>query len=259
MQRSITGDVYLGQKIKIGSVHGRIVKGAASPVENARTLGELFNNRLEEYRKYRSGEYDRTNLMAKISTGDLSVISKLYNPGLTPANFSKLQEYVKLHSEDDISGMTAIDISILVQNVMKESKEASGASSPAKENFGDSPLRGQSPLNPGGIDFRSIPATLQPIGNFGNLKFIAPDIRTLQKMNLDREAQALEGMLEKGILPSAQRVKEFIYACSYKKELGSRTEQLVSLLTDMCRLQEECVCESEPELRESLMIIEAAA
>jgi len=169
---------------------------------------------------------------------------------------------VYYYGSDEATYGTQVVVATVEATIKVDVSVPAVVSSPAKENFGDSPLRGQSlssgsPLQPGGIDFRSIPATLQPIGNFGNLKFIAPDIRTLQKMNLNAEAQALEGMLEKGILPSSQRVKEFIYACSYKKELGARTEQLVSLLTDMCRLQEECVCESEPELRESLMIIEA--
>jgi hypothetical protein len=124
------------------------------------------------------------------------------------------------------------------------------------------PAVGSSPLQQnavGGIDFRNIPMIVQPIGNFSNLKFNPPaSSPALQKMNLDEEFRRISLMVERGILPSAQRVKEFIFACCYKKELGQRLADLIPLLTSLCRLQEECVCESEPELKESLMLVEAA-
>ncbi|MCX5703383.1 MAG: hypothetical protein NT066_02660, partial [Candidatus Omnitrophica bacterium] len=141
----------------------------------------------------------------------------------------------------------------------------SKTSSPLSQDVGGIDGSTSSPSIPqnarvGGIDFRSIPLLVQPIGNFSNLKFDnLPNMLTLQKINLDEEFKQISSMLEKGILPSSQRVKEFILACCYKKELAQRIGNLIPLLTSLCRLQEECVCEAEPELKESLMLVEAAS
>ncbi|MFA5155773.1 MAG: hypothetical protein WC532_00055 [Candidatus Omnitrophota bacterium] len=108
----------------------------------------------------------------------------------------------------------------------------------------------------GGIDFRSIPLTIQPIGNFGSIVLQAPQAAVLENINPDAEMKQLARMVQSGMLPSGQRVKELIYACYYKNELSQMQGGLVSCLTDICRLQEEQGVFAEPELKESLVLLE---
>jgi hypothetical protein len=113
--------------------------------------------------------------------------------------------------------------------------------------------------NVGGIDFRALPMTIQPMGSFVGLNFKLPQLSQaeLAKMNIDSEMQQIQQMIASGILPSGQRVKELIAACNQKKEMGARADNLLLCLIDICKLEEENAYETEPELREALVIVDA--
>jgi hypothetical protein len=109
----------------------------------------------------------------------------------------------------------------------------------------------------GGIDFRSIPLITQPMGSFSGLNFDLPKLANLEKIDLDDEFKQITLMVERGIIPSGERVKEYLSACYQKQELGSRAEDLMLCLMRICKLEEENVQPSDAALRESLVLVDS--
>ncbi|MFA6217518.1 MAG: hypothetical protein WDL87_07735 [Candidatus Omnitrophota bacterium] len=143
------------------------------------------------------------------------------------------------------------------EQIAKESKGESGvspvsASSAMKEETKDVPG------TPGGIDFRVMDIKYQPLGLFKGLNYTLPILNQaeLDKINLDEEIKQIQIMVESGIIPSGRRIKELVAASSQKGELNKRMNDLLLCLVDICRLEEENVSESAPELREALVILD---
>ncbi|MDO8662035.1 MAG: response regulator [Candidatus Omnitrophota bacterium] len=114
---------------------------------------------------------------------------------------------------------------------------------------------------PGGIDFRVLPMTIQPMGSFTGLNFKLPQLtqRELAKMNIDLEIQQIQNMASSGILPSGRRIKELIAACVQKKEITARADNLLLCLIDICKLEEENAYDTEPEMKEALVIVDSVS
>jgi hypothetical protein len=66
-------------------------------------------------------------------------------------------------------------------------------------------------------------------------------------------------MVERGISPSGQRIKEFIAACWQRHELDQRLQDVMACLVDVCRLEEDNLSETSAQLRECLVIVDSAA
>jgi len=110
---------------------------------------------------------------------------------------------------------------------------------------------------PGGIDFRAMNLIIQPMGSLSGLNFRLPNSPELARMDLDREEAELNKMVEAGIVPSGERLKEYLAACHYRDETDERMEGLISCLIQACRLEEEQVVESTPEFKEALVIADS--
>jgi hypothetical protein len=113
-----------------------------------------------------------------------------------------------------------------------------------------------SPKNLAGIDFRTMNIIAQPMGNFSGLSFKLPKLANVEKINLDEEFKQIQLMVERGMVPSAERLKEFVAAAFQKQELDKRVDGLLACLVDICRLEEELVAESSPGLKEVLVIVD---
>jgi len=111
----------------------------------------------------------------------------------------------------------------------------------------------------GGIDFRALSMTIQPMGSFNGLNFKLPQLSQAQlsQINIDSEIQQIKNMIQSGIIPSGQRVKELIAACIQKKELGPQADSLLLCISDIFKLEEENASESSSELREALVIVDS--
>jgi len=142
-----------------------------------------------------------------------------------------------------------------------DNKGSAGSSSPitaaSSRATGSSPLDESKPL--GGIDFRVMPMTIRPLGTFSGLDFSLPKLSKaeLEKMNLDTEMRQISNMVENEMIPSGQRVKELVAACAQKGEMNRRISDLIALLAQTLKLEEETVSESSPELRELLVIVDS--
>jgi hypothetical protein len=128
----------------------------------------------------------------------------------------------------------------------------------AQNRLRDNPLRGQplSPITPGGIDFRTMEMMIQPMGRFNGLNFTLPALSQVQNINVDEELLQVRTMVDKKIMPSGERIKELLAAIFAKNELERRADDFLVCLVDICRLQEELVDETSPELREALVIFD---
>ncbi|MFA5119319.1 MAG: triose-phosphate isomerase, partial [Candidatus Omnitrophota bacterium] len=116
-----------------------------------------------------------------------------------------------------------------------------------------------SPMKKGGIDFRTMNIITKPMGSFEGLNLKLPLLskKELSNINVDVELGQIKNMVASGIIPSGERIKELVAACSQKGELQARTDDLVVCIAEICRLQEEDVTESSAALRETLVILDS--
>ena len=75
--------------------------------------------------------------------------------------------------------------------------------------------------------------------------------------NLPTEWGSIENMVDGGITPSCQRLKEYLQASCTTEECKSRVEQVLICIADILRLEEEKVCRTDPVLRQLLVLLES--
>lgn len=111
----------------------------------------------------------------------------------------------------------------------------------------------------GGIDFRMLPMTIQPMGSFSKLNFKLPQLSKaeLERINVASEIQQINNMIQAGIMPSGDRVKELVAACCQKGEINSRAEDLLLCVQDILKLEEENASVSSAALKEALVIVDS--
>jgi len=128
-----------------------------------------------------------------------------------------------------------------------------------KQDDSSSPIGKQAPDKTGGIDFRVLPTAIQPMGSFVDLNFKLPQLNKaeLAEINIAAEIRQVKNMLQAGIIPSGERIKELTAACVQKEEINSQIDNLLLCLGDMLKLEEENGYESSPELREAIVIIDS--
>ncbi len=114
------------------------------------------------------------------------------------------------------------------------------------------------PGNPGGIDFRYIGLmTKFEKSDFKNA-FTMPDLSNLKAINLSSEKAELEKMLKSGIMPSAERLTDYLAACYLAKGKEGGSQEAVSCLTKYFRLEEDnVVAETDPQLRSFIWFMES--
>ena len=127
-----------------------------------------------------------------------------------------------------------------------ESKDASSA------------LSTTAPTKTGGIDFRQMNILTKPMGSFSGLNFNLPMLSKaeIESLDLDKELTDIQRMVNSGIVPSGSRLKEYLSACYQKGEFDSRRDSIIISLAEICNLEESLAKESDPELREAMVMVE---
>ena len=108
----------------------------------------------------------------------------------------------------------------------------------------------------GGIDFRSMNMLIQPMGSFSGLDF-APVLLSssaLEAMDLDKELESITRMASRSMLPSPQRLKEYISACIFKGKVGEKADDFILSMLEVFQLQAEEGIESAPAEREAVVM-----
>jgi phosphohistidine swiveling domain-containing protein len=125
-----------------------------------------------------------------------------------------------------------------------------GNDSVAKSQVSSSPV--------GGIDFRSLPIVIQASSAL-RLSMIGAPLGKLDYVSLSRESEAIQKMVEAGITPSEERIKDFVQASS-ALEAGNFSEarqKAVSWIAEILRCEEEDCCASSPILKDMLVILDS--
>lgn len=109
---------------------------------------------------------------------------------------------------------------------------------------------------PGGIDFRTMNINFKPMGSFAGLDYTLPQVANLEAFDADEELMSLQRMVKAGIIPSGERIKEFIAACFQRQELGSRVDELLLCMISIFKLQEQECCPATAAHKEALAILD---
>ncbi len=107
----------------------------------------------------------------------------------------------------------------------------------------------------GGIDFRALPIVTQAITNLKLSSSSAMSMDKLQNINLNQELGDIQKMVEAGITPSTDRIKEYVASSCLKGDLD--TQKVVSCIANILRLEEEHCVPTEPMLRDILVVLES--
>lgn len=120
--------------------------------------------------------------------------------------------------------------------------------------------KASSPMAPealGGIDFRVINMITQPMGNFSGLNFTLPKLSHLEDINLDEELESIQKMLKAGIMPSGERLKEYVAACYQKGVSGRYIDGIINFLVDICRMQEDEISVTPDDIKALLLVVDS--
>jgi hypothetical protein len=107
---------------------------------------------------------------------------------------------------------------------------------------------------PGGIDFRFLPIFTQSMDSLKvNIKAMSQS--SLQHINLTQEWSDIEHLVDSGITPSAERLKNYLAASCFKGNLDSDMDKIVLCISDILRMQEETCCLTDPTLKNILVVL----
>ncbi|MFH1441073.1 MAG: hypothetical protein ABIH18_03400, partial [Candidatus Omnitrophota bacterium] len=108
----------------------------------------------------------------------------------------------------------------------------------------------------GGIDFRFLPIVTQAMTNLSaNISSAA--INRLRGINLDIEWHCIERMVDSGIFPSNERIKEYLQSSCIKGDVMEDKDKVVSCISDILRQDEEQGSLTDPMLRDILVVLES--
>jgi len=106
----------------------------------------------------------------------------------------------------------------------------------------------------GGIDFRGLPLTIQPSG------VVNPAMARLPSINiadLDKEWKQIEKMSAGGMVPSTDRIAEFLGACKNKDRVAEYSDNIVACIAQIMRNEEGEAKTTDPRLKNMLVKLES--
>lgn len=183
---------------------------------------------------------ESTGLEHKKAIGDIS-INTLSGVGILIVTFKREEQYSdRLYFEGIISELS------------RNFGSPIAASSVVEQTSVSSPVDTK-----GGIDFRSLPIVTQAVGNLsaniGNFS-----INRLSSINLDTEWQQIENLVNSDIIPSAERIKEYVQASCYKERVNRDIDKVISCISDILRIEEEHYSSTDPTLKDILVVLNSS-
>ncbi|MDD2703428.1 MAG: hypothetical protein PHC33_05430, partial [Candidatus Omnitrophica bacterium] len=108
----------------------------------------------------------------------------------------------------------------------------------------------------GGIDFRSLPITTQPV------LAIQPNLQVplqpkIPLAELDKEWSSIQEMVNKGNIPSGETIKEYVLSCCQKGDISQDMEKVLACIFQILRLEEDYAVACEPGFIQLLSILES--
>jgi len=193
----------------------------------------------------------------------------------------------------DLSKNTTTSSPLAPQNSGAAERPDQTAASPAQGNAASSPAEvrqeegqfpstsqigrtGTVPANTGGIDFRALPIVTQAVANLSAMFRDSPlrkrrhpaisDWRvprllrgqSLEKINLAQEWRQIQKMLDAGITPSAERIKEYLQVSCTKGNILQDKDKVILCIADILRSEEETCSATDPTLHDILVVLEVS-
>jgi hypothetical protein len=164
-------------------------------------------------------------------------------PTIHEDTFIKLQEDLLQRKKQLESELEAMEANKLQDNNSDQRRD------------GGVPVNSAVPVtsDKGGIDLRGLPIVNQP----GTMPAGLSRLPSVNIADLDQEWQQIEKMAQSEMVPSTQRLKEFLGACCSKGALDKYAGNVLACIADIMRLEEEKAQATEPALREILILLES--
>lgn len=119
-------------------------------------------------------------------------------------------------------------------------------------SLGDNSQQGKT----GGIDFRALPIVNQSLPLIQGQPPLKAVPVTMSK-NPDPEWQQIQNMLNAGIIPSIERIKEYLQSCCDKEDSIRQVDKVLGCIADILRLEEDRVATTDSALKELLVLLES--
>ncbi len=109
----------------------------------------------------------------------------------------------------------------------------------------------------GGIDLRALPIVTESVSTSTGI-LSKPPVNPLDNLNLDEEWQKIQSMVHAGIIPSNERLKEYLESCCQENDFAQEADKVLACIADILRLEEEQLKPTEDALRQMLVLLESA-
>lgn len=137
-------------------------------------------------------------------------------------------------------------------------------------NLGESseinPMASETKKELGGVDFRTMSIITQLMGVSGIdtintvssskvSDILFSDVKSIDRGDPDRDWQEIQNMLNVGIVPSSQRIKDYLRSCFKKEDFGQALGKVRMSILDILRLEEEQGSQIQPEIKELFFLL----
>jgi hypothetical protein len=109
----------------------------------------------------------------------------------------------------------------------------------------------------GGIDFTRINMIIQPQLHSLKTNFKLPERQLLQRIDIETENNELRNLMHAGILPSSQRLIEYITAYYLRNAGRGKIDNAVGCIVDYFKLEEENCDNTDEIVKNFLVLIES--
>ena len=183
----------------------------------------------------------------EVSDMDETIKREVLNEPEWKGKIELIKEGVVNRIETLSRGATIYTVRLLENSNWSNSEER-------KDDMAGSPAQNDAK---GGIDFRGLPIVTQPVVP----AMPGPSLRSgsnFKNIDLKESWQQIQNMLKAGIIPSSQRLKEYLQACCSKEiDIDSQIDKVLACIADILRLQEQDDKPTEQALKEVLVLLES--
>ncbi len=109
----------------------------------------------------------------------------------------------------------------------------------------------------GGIDFRALPISTQPLPANTGFNLSPASLSNPRQIDLESEWHQIQDMLKTGIIPSSQRITEYLEACFEKGGMDGEIDKVLACVADILRLEEERSQATDNALKEILILLDS--
>lgn len=151
------------------------------------------------------------------------------------------------------SGLAFTELSPTIYMLYSPSAKSSG--SPFIPDTEKQPVKPNPSSTFGGIDFRNLPIVTQARSNL-SANIAGSAIARLKDINLNQEWLDIQKLTQSGIIPSPERIKEYLQGLCLKDDYSDeKARNVILCLADILRLEEENYLSTDALLKDILIVL----